>query len=230
MSLFTPHIYSKQYYESKNVLSLCLYKYNPIEIDKYLQIYDIGFALFENNMYYFNNLFVHHCIGISGHPLQPIIKLLSIHCRNSNYPELNSILLDIYNTPNYKKINLINCLTFLLQDRDILCDLQDCTSFDIMFNHFYDKYYIGMIDTNNYYPYEEHQFLYTKMPINIEYNYELISVIIYDSIIGEYSIIIKQDNHFYHYLNNYIIKCDENYLNDIIINKIYGYFYKKNNK
>lgn len=150
MSLFTPPIYSKQYHEYKNILSLCLHKYNPTEIDNYLQKYDCGFALFENKVYYLNDLFVHNCIGTSGHPLEPMIKLLSVHCRDSNYPILNSILLDIYNTPNYENINLNACLTFLLQDRDILCDLQDCTNFDIMFNHFYDKYYDGLIDTNNY--------------------------------------------------------------------------------
>ena len=226
MSLFTPPIYSKQYYESKNVLSLCLHKYNPIEIDQFLEKFDDNFAFFSKNTYYFNNLFVHHCIGNSGHPLQPIIKLLSTHCKNSNYPVLNSILLDIYNTPNYDKINLIECLTFLLQDRDILCDLQDCTEFDIMFNHFYDKYYDGLIDTNNYYPDKEYPFLYTKIPININRNYELISIIIYDLMDSEYSIIIKQNNNFYHYLKNHIMKCDENYFN-LIIHKAYGYFYKR---
>jgi hypothetical protein len=62
---------------------------------------------------------------------------------------------------------------------------------------------------------------------NEKFNYELIGVIIYDITRRKYSIIIKQDNDFFHYLSDKIIKVDDAYFNDVIYHYAYGIIYKQ---
>jgi len=58
-----------------------------------------------------------------NHPLEPLIKFLSIYGRNSNNIQFNNILEEIYNVPNYQEINLSKCINFLLKENNSYLNL-----------------------------------------------------------------------------------------------------------
>lgn len=109
MTLYTPDIYIKNI-DALNILSLC-YKNLVLDIKKniykYLLIEASGFALFKNGDYgiYYNE-------G-GGDPLEPLLKFISTYCRNTSCNIFNDILDRIYKTPNYKEIDLTECLLYL---------------------------------------------------------------------------------------------------------------------
>ena len=56
--------------------------------------------------------------------------------------------------------------------------------------------------------------------------YELIAVIIYDYNIKQYSIIIKENNNYFHYLYDHIIKTDNKYFYEKTVNNAIALIYR----
>lgn len=61
---------------------------------------------------------------------------------------------------------------------------------------------------------------------NIVQNYELIGIVMCDFQKKNYSIIINQNNNYFHYLNEGILQVDDDYFNTIIATEAWGVFYK----
>ena len=149
MTVYKPDIFTSSYIDSRNILALC---YKDLDknisriIDSYLFEYDTGFANFDNREYIINNQIIHKNKG--GHPLEPILILLSKYCRDTDNEIFNQILEKINNVHNNKKIDLTECLTYIIQKkRNIINELDKPSDYYIVYN-LIDKY-IGKIKIDN---------------------------------------------------------------------------------
>ena len=141
---------TKEYISNKNVLDLCYSKIlnkNILDLIKlYLIEYKHGLALFNNKSYTINNEIIHKNLG--GHPFPSIIRFISkYNYFNNTNLKFNKILNDINKTPNHLKIDLIDCINFLILNKLNITELSiPCTPDDILLT------LVQYIDnTNNYY-------------------------------------------------------------------------------
>ena len=143
MTLYHPDLITKSYIESKNVLFLCFGKRLKDDIirdiSSYLFEYSTGFALFEYKDYKLdykrNNIRRHIIRGkFIGHPLEIIIKILSKFGKDTTNKEFNEILEKIDRVPNYQKIDLMECLTFIIkQNTRLIGDIIQSSDFHILY-------------------------------------------------------------------------------------------------
>ena len=108
---------TQEYISNKNILTLCyskiLNKHIIYLIKLYLIKYEHGSALFENKPYIINNIKYHENLG--GHPFPCIIRFMSkYNYFNNNNIIFNKILNNINNISNHKKIDLAECINFLI--------------------------------------------------------------------------------------------------------------------
>lgn len=139
MSEYMSDIYTSSYIESKNVLSLCfnnkLRKDITNKIDEYLIEYATGFALFNNKEYKINGEFIHRNRG--GHPFEPLLKFISKYCMDSILFNMildseiyfYNILDKINKVPNNQKIDLTECLSYMMRYNGIKSILKNDADF-----------------------------------------------------------------------------------------------------
>jgi hypothetical protein len=317
MTEFTPFTYTPSYMESKNIVSLCIANLlkNDIAtlIDEFNKEYSSGFSLFDNKIYNINNEFIHKNRG--GHPFEPLIKFLSKYCKETNNTEFNTILEKIDTMPNYQKIDLTECLTYMINYRKIksmlkrdaifqdllsllihkyniidnisnsglsymwiikrdqsssikitkceayirpndVCDnlkmliVRDSLYKNISVRNDVDRYYTKTLIQNNKINYfeilrsfifedDDIKFSNTKIKIpkilnlpeivfvdNNKRSLELLAIVIYDSNLRQYSIIIKESNgKYYHHLHDRVIKTDDEYFDHYTSKYSTGVFY-----
>lgn len=206
MTEYRPDIFTKSYIDSRNILALCyrnLKKNISKIINSYLIEYATGFALFEYTEYNINNIYRNKIIG---HPIEPIIKIISKFNKKTKNEEFNKILNKINNIPNHKKINIEDLLTYFIN---------------------LDKNFINML-----FNFENFNYLFLYINEKIELNIELeISTIKYIKIKNNYIndnfIKIKETKFNSIYLNKNLNTFEEYIIqrsnfNEIIINNITG--------
>jgi hypothetical protein len=165
MLIYIPNIYTKSYLNCKNILSLCLNKKlgnNIIKlINKFLFEYNTNFTLFDNKKYIINNIFIHKNYG--GHPFELIILLLYKFNIYTSNEQFNKILKNMNTIPNFKKIDLTECLTYLIHKyRNIINELNKQTDFNIIYSMIDNN--IGNIEISNIFKHIKymHSKLYNK--------------------------------------------------------------------
>lgn len=135
MSIYRPNIFTESYIESKNILSLCFEKYLGLDssisnhITNFIKEYAIGFALFDYKEYVINcrrNNTTRTIVkeDFDGHQFEVLIRILSKLDKKTSNETFNQILQNINSTPNYKRIDLTECMTFIVnKSNSLLRDL-----------------------------------------------------------------------------------------------------------
>lgn len=107
MTVYIPNIFTNEYLNEKIILNLCLTKYfntNIIQsIKPYLINYSTGFALFDYTK-----------IKRHGHPIEPIINILSTFNITTSDNQFNVLLQEIQNIPNNKTIDVSNIYSYMI--------------------------------------------------------------------------------------------------------------------
>ena len=147
MTTFIPELFTTEYYDAKNILSLCYDKYFAIGKDvikyikQYLKSYAFGFAHFNYTKYTLiciknNNTKLITRNEFIGHPFEVLIKILSKFNNSiTNDSNFNKILQDINNTLNYTKIHLMECLKYIInKDYTLIHELFNPSDFSQLYS------------------------------------------------------------------------------------------------
>jgi hypothetical protein len=179
---YKPEIYTKKYFENKYLVIFYLNKKVGINLTKKIHEYYIeyatGFALFKRKKYIIEN-----------HSIEPIIKFLSLYCKNTSNKTFNKILEKINNTPNIQKIDLLECFTFLI--KYINYSLINNSNFENLLYLIHD-----LITKLNIYAYSQIHFICSKKENNKYISQEIIRI---------YGIVLEY-NDINNTLENIIIK------------------------